>query len=72
MTFLGFHHVLLDVILGHIPYLSGSFRGGWFVQIVLIEDMSHCYDIFGLHPPLPPFLVREIIWSLLVCADSPY
>ena len=49
MTFLGFHHVLIDAILGHIPYLSGSFRGGWFVQAVLIEDMSHCYDIFGLH-----------------------
>ena len=28
MTFLGFHHVLLDATLGHIPYLSGSFGGG--------------------------------------------
>ena len=35
--------------LGHIPYLSGSFGGGRFVQTVLIEVMSHCYDIFGLH-----------------------
>ena len=25
MTFSGFHHVLIDAILGHIPYLSGSF-----------------------------------------------
>ena len=48
MTFLGFHHVLIDVTLRHIPYLSGSFGGGRFVQTVLIEDMSHCYDIFGL------------------------
>ena len=40
---------LLDATLGHIPYLLGSFGGGWFVQTVLIEDMSHCYDIFGLH-----------------------
>ena len=49
MTFLGFHHVLIDATLGHIPYLSGSLRGGRFVQTILIEDMSHCYDIFGLH-----------------------
>ena len=49
MSFFGFHHILIDVILEHIPYLSGSFGGGQFVQIVLIEDMSHCYDIFGLH-----------------------
>ena len=49
MTFFRFHHVLIDATLGHIPYLSGSFRGGRFVQTVLIEDMSHCYDIFGLH-----------------------
>ena len=49
MIFSGFHHVLIDVTLGHIPYLSGSFGGGWFVQTVLIEDMIHCYDIFGLH-----------------------
>ena len=48
MTFSGFHHVLIDATLGHIPYLSGSFRRGWFVQTVLIDDMSHCYDIFGL------------------------
>ena len=48
MTFLGFHHVLIDSTLGHIPYLSGSFGRGWFVQTVLIDDMSHCYDIFGL------------------------
>ena len=40
---------MIDVTLGHIPYLSGSFGGGRFVQTVLIEDMSHCYDIFGLH-----------------------
>ena len=46
MTFSGFHHVLIDVTLRHIPYLSGSFGGGRFVQT---EDMSHCYDIFGLH-----------------------
>ena len=39
----------IDATLGHIPYLSGSFGGGRFVQIVLIKDMSHCYDIFGLH-----------------------
>ena len=44
MTFLGFHHVLIDATLGHIPYLLGSFRGGRFVQTALIEDMSHCYD----------------------------
>ena len=49
MTFLGFHHVLIDATLGHIPYLSGSFGGGRFVKTVLIEDMSHCDDIFGLH-----------------------
>ena len=49
MTFLGFHHVLIDATLGHIPYLSGLFGGGRFVQTDLIEDMSHCYDIFGLH-----------------------
>ena len=49
MTFSGFHHVLIDATLGYIPYLSGSFRRGWFVQTVLIDDMSHCYDIFGLH-----------------------
>ena len=49
MTFSGFHHVLIDATLGHIPHLSGSFGRGWFVQTVLIEDMSHCYDIFGLH-----------------------
>ena len=28
MTFLGFHHVLIDATLGCIPYLSGSFGGG--------------------------------------------
>ena len=39
----------IDATLGLIPYLSGSFGGGRFVQRVLIEDMSHCYDIFGLH-----------------------
>ena len=49
ITFLGFQHVLIDATLGHITYLSGSFGGGWFVQVVLIEDMRHCYDIFGLH-----------------------
>ena len=48
MTFSGFHHVLIDATLGHIPYLLGSFGRGRFVQIVLIDDMSHCYDIFGL------------------------
>ena len=42
-------HVMIDATLGHIPYLLGSFGGGRFVQTVLIEDMSHCYDIFGLH-----------------------
>ena len=31
MTFLGFHHVLINATLGHIPYLSGSFGGGRFV-----------------------------------------
>ena len=46
---LGFYHVLIDATLGHIPYLSGSFRGGRFVQTVLIEDMSHRYKISGLH-----------------------
>ena len=40
---------LLNATLRHIPFLSGSFGGGWFVQEVLIEDMSHCYDIFGFH-----------------------
>ena len=49
MTFLGFHNVLIDAILRHIPYILGSFGGGLFVHIVLIEDMSHCYDISGLH-----------------------
>ena len=48
MTFSGFHHVLIDATLGHIPYLLGSFRRGRVVQTVLIDDMSHCYDIFGL------------------------
>ena len=46
MNFLGFHHVLIDAILRHIPYLSESFRGGRFAHTILIEDMSHCYDIF--------------------------
>ena len=49
MTFLGFHHFLIDATLGHIPYFSRSFGGGRFFQTVFIEDMSHCYDIFGLH-----------------------
>ena len=49
MAFLGFHHVLIDATLWHIPYLSRSFGGGRFLQTVLINDMSHCYDIFGLH-----------------------
>ena len=40
---------MIDATLGHIPYFSGSFRDGRFVQTVLIKDMSHCYDIFGLH-----------------------
>ena len=31
MTFSGFHHVLIDATLGHIPYLSGSSGGGRFV-----------------------------------------
>ena len=31
MTFSGFHHVLIYVTLGHIPYISGSFGRGWFV-----------------------------------------
>ena len=31
MTFLGFHHVLIDATLGYIPYLLGSFGGGRFV-----------------------------------------
>ena len=48
MTFSGFHHVLIDATLGHTLYLSGSFGRGWFVQTFLIDDMSHCYDIFGL------------------------
>ena len=39
----------INATLRHIPYLLGSFGGGRFVQTVLIEDMSHCYDIFGLH-----------------------
>ena len=29
--------------------VTGLFGGGWFVQEVLIEDMSHCYDIFRLY-----------------------
>ena len=37
MTFSGFHPVLIDATLGHIPYLSGSFGRGWFVQAVLID-----------------------------------
>ena len=49
MTILGFHHAFIDATLGPIPYLLGSFGGGRFVQTVLIEDMSHCYDIFRLH-----------------------
>ena len=49
LTFLGFHHVLINATLGHIPYLSGSFGGGWFVHAVLIKDMGHYYDIFGLY-----------------------
>ena len=40
---------LLNATLGQTPYLLGSFGGGWFVHAVLIEDMSHSYDIFGLH-----------------------
>ena len=49
MTFLGFHHVLINSTLRHIPYISGSFRGGRYVQTALIKDMSHCYDIFRLY-----------------------
>ena len=49
MTFLRFHHVLINATMGHIPYLLGSFGGGRFVQTILIKNMSHCYDIFGLH-----------------------
>ena len=48
ITFSEFHHVLIDATVRHIPYLSGSFGGGWFIRTV-IKDMSHCYDIFGLH-----------------------
>ena len=61
---------LLDATLGHMPYLSGSFGGGWFVHAVLIEDMSHYYDIFRLHHIYVAShtraypLVSEIIWSL--------
>ena len=58
MTFLGFHYVLIDSTLRHIPYLSGSFRGGRFVQTVLFKDMSHCYDIFRLHHVLIGFHTR--------------
>ena len=47
ITFLEFHHVLIDATLGHIPYLSRSFKGGRFVRTALIEDMNHCYEIFG-------------------------
>ena len=40
MKFLGLHHILLDSTLGHIPQMLGPSRGGWFVQTVLIEDIS--------------------------------
>ena len=39
---------MIDATLRHIPNLLGSFGRGWFVQAVLIDDISHCYDIFGL------------------------
>ena len=66
MIFSGFHHVLIDATLGHTLYLSGSFGRGWFVQTVLIDDMSHCYDIFGIsscfdrcHTGAYPFIFRD-------------
>ena len=39
----------IHATLRHIRYLSGSFGGGWFVQVILIKDVSQCYDIFGVH-----------------------
>ena len=73
MTFSGFHHVLIDAILGHIPYLSGSFRGGRFVQTVLIEDMSHCYDIFRLrHVMLDVILRHTPLTSPLLSSVQPF
>ena len=78
MIFSGFHHVLIDATLGHTLYLSGSFGRGWFVQTVLIDDMGHCYDIFGIsscfdrcHTRAYP-LFFGIIWTRLVCPDSSY
>ena len=73
MTFLGFHHVLINATLGHTPYLSGSFGRGWFVQIVLIDDMSHCYDIFGLrHVMLDVILGHTPLTSPLLSLDQAF
>ena len=73
MTFSGFHHVLIDATLGHTPYLSGSFGRGSFVQIVLIDDMSHCYDIFGLrHVMLDVILGHTPLTSSLLSLDQTF
>ena len=60
----------------HIPYPPGSYGVCLFVHTVLIEMMSH--DIFRFHHvsvrchTRAYTLVSEIIWSLLVCENSPY
>ena len=72
---------MIDATLGHIPNLSGSFGRGWFVQAVLIDDMSHCYDIFGLrhvmldvilgHTPLTsPLLSSVQVFRLRLYMDK--
>ena len=76
----GFITSLLDgihVILGHSLYSSGSYGVRLLVHIVLIEMVSHViflgFIMFLLDVILRPTpLVSEIIWSLLVCVDSPY
>ena len=64
---------MIDATLGHIPYLSGLFGGGRFVQTVLIEDMSHCYDIFGLHNVyLDVILGHTPLTSPLISVDQTF
>ena len=67
---MGFHHVLIDATLGHIPNMSGSFGRGWFLQAVRSDDMSHCYDIFGFrHVMLDVILGHTPLTSLLYGSD---
>ena len=41
MTFLDFFMFMLNVILGHASYMSGSSKVFWFVQTDLVGMLSH-------------------------------